>query len=224
MARPVQFSWKQVWRNPALIGPFAASWRGARKLFGRFFTATILYRMLHQADAAAVAESFVLQDAYMPTAGNNVTALLEYVRAEIPLTVPIWLCPVKPPAHPQPLSPSGGGGGGGQTTMLMNVAVWGRVSDRRAIHYTRQLEEKMVALGGRKMLYSLSLSMTAEELYATHIDGAAHQRLRHVYGAEGVFAPLHEKLQLLNATDDNYYVVAMTKSRGLKYWLSRFLL
>lgn len=187
--------------------------------------------MLHQADAAAVAESFVLQDAYMPTAGNNVTALLEYVRAEMPLTVPIWLCPVKPPTHAQPLSPSGGGGGGGggfatgqsTTTMLINVAVWGRVSDRRAIHYTRLLEERMVALGGRKMLYSLSMSVTAEELYATHIDGAAYHRLRQMYGAEGVFAPLHEKLQLFT-TDDKYASTTTTKKRGLKYWFSRFLL
>jgi hypothetical protein len=63
---------------------------------GRFHTAMRLYRLFHAVDVTAAAETFVLQDSYMP-GPDNATALVEYIRTHIPVTVPLWLCPVKRP-------------------------------------------------------------------------------------------------------------------------------
>jgi Delta24-sterol reductase len=208
MSRPMRFSWRELVQNPMLLGPFVTSWRRTRALFGHFFTATKLYRVLHKMDATAVQEKFVLLDAYLPA--SHAAEYLEYIRSKIPVTVPVWLCPVKPALRSQPLSPNHNVK---NENMLINVAVWGRVSDNKGAQYTRQLEEKMLELGGRKMMYSQS-DMTSVELYSRHVDGEHYRSLRHRYGSVGVFAPLHVKLQLDQPP----------KQKGAKYWFSRLVL
>jgi Delta24-sterol reductase len=230
MGRPLQFSWTAIWKNPLLIVPFIVSWHRTRFVFGKFFTATILYRLLHQLDSDAVAEKFMIQDAYLPS--ENVTQFIQYIRHNIPLSVPIWVCPVKRPQATQPLSPSGNFDShtvenNFAQMMLINVGLWGRVSDRNAIQYMKQIEDRMISLGGRKMLYSISgaSQMSAETLYTYHINGTAYHELREKYSANGIFTPLHEKLQLVS---DEKLLSGSTphhsNHHGWKYWLSRYLL
>ena len=140
MGRPTQFSWSTVMKNPMLIGPFFMSWKYTRFLFGQYFTATILYRLLHAIDGNAVAEKFLIQDAYIPA--QNTTKFVQYVRQHIPITVPLWLCPVRRPSRTQPLSPSGKFNDSHRIisdNTLINVGVWGRVSDNNGIQYMKQL-------------------------------------------------------------------------------------
>ena len=231
MGRPLQFSWTAIRENPMLIIPFLVSWRRTRWFFGRIFTATLLYRVLHQLDGHAVAEKFLIQDAYIPT--ENVTRFVETIHQTIPLSVPIWLCPVKRPTATQPLSPSGNFDGTSQfrgsnhsTTTLVNVGVWGRVSDGNGVQYMKELEAEVLRLGGRKMLYSITAAsqMTAETLYAHHVDGGAYHALRSKYGANGVFTPLHEKFQLVSEEEQSTKWTPIVGPRRWKYWLSRYLL
>jgi Delta24-sterol reductase len=228
MGRPLEFSWKAVCNNPMLLAPFFVSWHRTRRLFGRIFTATTLYRVLHQQDGHAVAEKFLIQDAYLPT--ENVTRFVEWIRQTMPLTVPIWLCPVKRPSAAQPLSPSGRNfyptQADSSSDMLINVGVWGRVSDGKGIEHMQALEAAMLRLGGRKMLYSITAAsqMTAQTLYEHHVDGAAYQELRNKYGAQGIFTPLHEKFQLSFDVDGSHATDFRPPPRGWKYSLSRYLL
>jgi hypothetical protein len=152
----MEFSWRAILANPLLVGPFLASWRVLRPLLGRFFTATRLYRLFHAVDVTAAAEAFVLQDSYMP-GPDNATALVEYIRTNIPVTVPLWLCPVKRPMSVQPSSPSGlqqrrlsdddASPQKDDDGMLVNVALWGRVGNHGGIQCTAALEHTMLAWG-----------------------------------------------------------------------------
>lgn len=209
MARPVRFQWIEIFKNPMLTVPFVMSWRGMRRFFGKIFTATNLYRVLHKADAQAIAETFVIMDAYMPA--KNAAQLAMFVRENVPISVPLWFCPVTPSTTLQPLSPTGSA-----TELIINVGIWGRVSDRRGKHYTKQLERKIAELSGRKMLYSQS-GLTPTELYETMVDGVAYRRLKEQYDPKGVFPELHEKLQLTSKP------VNGTK-KSLKYWMTRLVL
>ena len=138
MARPLQFSWQALWKEPKVVGPFIMASRFLRRLVGSWYTTANLYRALHQLDATAVAERFVILDAYLPQ--EAVVEYLAYIQDNIPTTVPIWLCPVKPPPHniSQPLSPSGRrpvesvlpsdqNNVNSSDRILINVALWGRV-------------------------------------------------------------------------------------------------
>jgi Delta24-sterol reductase len=234
MARPMKFSWRAILANPLLVGPFLASWRVLRPLLGRFFTATNLYRLFHAVDVTAAAETFILQDSYMP-GPDNATALVEYIRTNIPVTVPLWLCPVKRPLSLQPLSPSGqrqrrlsdedASPEKNDDSILVNVALWGRVSNHGGIQYTAALEHAMLELGGRKMLYSVSpaSTMTAHDLYHHHVDGEAYRRLRRTYHAEGVWPALHEKLRIPITQLDKATGTARPR-KVLHYWISRLVL
>lgn len=207
MARPLEFSMGEVFRDPPLLGKFFASWKYTRSLFGRFFTATNLFRLLHKADSEAIAEKFVIMDAYMPA--SNASSLAGFVRNRIPISVPLWYCPVKRVYADQPLSPSGTI----QDSLIINVGIWGRVGDNRGHEYTRMLINAVRNFGGRKMLYSQT-HQTEEEFYHYQVDGEAYQKLRENYAASS-FPSLYEKLAKYEVT---------SHKNNLHYWLSRILL
>jgi hypothetical protein len=225
MGRPTQFSWMTVMKNPFLIGPFLMSWKHTRFLFGRYFTATILYRLLHAIDSTAVAEKFLIQDAYLPS--HNASKFVQYIRQRIPITVPIWLCPVRRPLRTQPLSPSGNFDDTNRTEsddILINIGVWGRVDDNNGVRYMEQMEHEMIQYNGRKMLYSITSAsqMSYETLYEQHINGNEYWKLRMKYEAHYVLPPIHEKLQLLSR-NEIIQNRKRKKNRSWKYWLSRLL-
>ena len=225
MGRPIEFTWMTVLKNPLLLGPFLMSWKYTRFLFGHYFTATILYRLLHAIDSTTVAEKFLIQDAYLPS--QNTTQFVHYIRRNIPITVPIWLCPVRRPLRTQPLSPSGKFDDRNREASddtLINVGVWGRVDDNNGIRYMEQMEQEMIQLNGRKMLYSVTSAslMPYETLYDYHIDGTKYFELRTKYGANHVFPPIHEKLRLLSR-DEVAQQQKRRPKRNWKYWISRIM-
>ena len=133
------------------------------------------------------------QDLYIPV--SRAPELLAHVRAHVPLSTPLWLCPVRGPAGGvQPLAPHSG------TTvpqLYLNVGVYGRVPDLSARQHTRALEVLCGQLGGRKMLYGLNL-YSKEEFWSTPEQGgydwAEFQRLRQTYWATGRFPDLYAKV------------------------------
>ncbi|CAB9522955.1 Delta(24)-sterol reductase [Seminavis robusta] len=209
MARPLQFSWGALRREPHLAGPFLMASRPLRGLFGSLYSTSNLYRVMHKLHPTAVAEKFVIMDAYMPA--SRTAEYLKFLHTSIPTSIPIWLCPVLPPRQQQPLSPSGMSLQE-EDKVLVNVAVWGRVGDNRGIEYVAAMEVKMLELGGRKMLYSQT-NMTTETLYNQHVDGSLYDVLKRRLDPKGIFPKLHDKLQL-----------TVQPPIDLKYWLSRLLL
>jgi hypothetical protein len=74
---------------------------------------------------------------------SKVKALLETVQQSIPLSTPIWLCPVRSAQSLGPaqlLSPHTSAIPVGSEDMLVDVGIYGRVPDNRAGHYTRLLD------------------------------------------------------------------------------------
>jgi hypothetical protein len=82
----------------------------------------------------AVCEKMVVMDVYTPA--NSVLDLVAYLRFSTPLTTPVWLCPIAPPLSRQLLSPHGQA-----SSLLINVGIYGRVSDNKGEACMRRLEK-----------------------------------------------------------------------------------
>ena len=142
MARPLEFSWNALWKEPQLAGPFLMASRPLRRIVGGLYSTASLYRVMHQLHPIAVAERFVIMDAYMPSL-EAAAEYLSFLQTAVPTSTPIWLCPVLPPKQRQPLSPSGMSLRG-KDQVLVNVALWGRVSDNRGIEYVAAMEARIL--------------------------------------------------------------------------------
>lgn len=212
MARPLQWSWKALRSEPKLTMPFLLASPPMRPIMGPLYSTSNLFRLLHTAHFRATSQRFVILDAYIPA--SQALRYLKFVRQRIPVSIPIWLCPVR--ATQQPLSPSGSYG---KEEMLINVAVWGRVADNRGEEYVKLMEESLLKHGGRKMLYSPT-TMSAQELYRHHINGSAYDILKAKYDSGNIFPHLHTKLGLKGeeeAESDDY-------TRSWHYRFSRLLM
>ncbi|CAM9350798.1 unnamed protein product [Phaeothamnion confervicola] len=221
MARPMAFAWRDVTLSTAPLFLATDPNSLSRFLFRWFFTAERLYKLLHLASPKAVAETMLAHDFYVPA--DRAADLVRFVRGSVPISTPLWLCPVRGPAGcPQPLSPhgvlppessgaasdfggggdkNGGGGSGGGSgkygggvcggRLLVNVGVYGRVSDRRGEEHSRRLEAWLRHAGGRKMLYSQNF-FSKKDFWEEYDDGS-YRRLRAAVGAEDVFPDIYEK-------------------------------
>jgi hypothetical protein len=188
MARPMAFEPTKVLSYfPFIIGLFIASYRWVRIVTGPLFTTKSLFRMLKRAPEAVVAKRMVVQDCYIPP--NNVNMFLTWVQTSIPMSTPIWLCPVRTnsnqvftPSYNKTLP---------QSSVMLNCGIYGRVSDGKGADYTQQLERKCKEVGGRKMLYAQNhySKQSFWEIYDK--DEYDRQRLQHI--AAEAFPPLHEK-------------------------------
>ena len=156
MARPMTFEWKYfLLYFPFTLAMFVASHRWMRWITGWVFSSSRrLYRMLQFAPASAIASKLILQDLYVPAA--QAPRLVNRIRDTLPLSVPLWLCPVQTndnqPFSPSYYNPDPSSG----RVVLINCGVYGRVKDGHGAFHTQHLEEVCVALGGRKMLYGHS--------------------------------------------------------------------
>lgn len=65
-------------------------------------------------------------DVYMPI--DSAASLIHRVSNSVPISTPLWLCPVKGSEQRQPLSPHGHSPG-----LFCNVGIYGRVCDRLAV-------------------------------------------------------------------------------------------
>jgi hypothetical protein len=185
MARPMAFEWKKLWSYfPFTIGLFVASYRWVRLLTGSLFTTKNLFRLLTRAPEALVASKMVVQDCYMPP--SSVVGFISWVQGNIPLSTPIWLCPVKTNKD-QPFTPSY------HLTepVMVNCGIYGRVADGRGASYTQQLEERCQDAGGRKMLYAQN--HYSKEAFWNIYDKNEYDRLRSEHGASDAFPSMFDK-------------------------------
>jgi FAD/FMN-containing dehydrogenase len=113
-------------------------------------------RKLYQAlqDSGASQEHLV-QDLTLPL--NNIEKFLDYID-ETTGIYPLWLCPVKP----EPRSPLLCNGL--KTPLAINVGVWGPQENNyeRFKKLNRDIEEKLMTLGGKKWMYAHTYYTEAE--------------------------------------------------------------
>jgi delta24-sterol reductase len=185
MARPLAFEWTKFWSYfPFLIGLFVASYQWVRILTGGLFTTKNLFQMLKAAPQAVVASRMIVQDLYMPP--KKAIELVKWVRGSVPLTTPIWLCPVRATTN-QPFSPSFNT----HESILLNCGVYGRVSNGLGREYTKELEEKCREGGGRKMLYAQN--HYSEEVFWKIHNKKEYDQLRVQHKADEAFPDIFEK-------------------------------
>ncbi|KAL3925925.1 MAG: hypothetical protein SGILL_000068 [Bacillariaceae sp.] len=190
MARPMAFETSKLFSYlPFIIGLFVASYRWVRVFTGSLFTTQNLFRMLKRAPEAVVAKRMVVQDCYIPP--SIVNAFLSWVQSTIPISTPIWLCPVKTNNN-QPFTPSyKKASPNSSCSVMLNVGVYGRVSDGRGAEYTQHLETKCSEVGGRKMLYAQN--HYSPQSFWNIYDKNEYDRLRQKHSATDAFPSLHEK-------------------------------
>ncbi|CAN0092596.1 unnamed protein product, partial [Heterosigma akashiwo] len=100
MARPLAFSFREL--TPATFFFFLMTDSNllSRLLFRWLYTAGRLYRVLGRAPPKVVAQKIVAMDIYCPL--RHAAMLIDYVRCTVPISTPLWLCPVRPASacHP----------------------------------------------------------------------------------------------------------------------------
>merc|ERR1712232_993649 len=131
----------------------------------------------------------VICDFHVPC--ETAAAFVDNIRETIPISTPLWLCPVRVPDVAQPLSPHGYHHPGSGSLML-NIGIWGRVCDRAGVEHSIALEKAATAAGGRKMLYSSNMN-TRSEFDAIFDANGAYTAMRQRWGAEGRFPHLFDK-------------------------------
>lgn len=160
-----------------------------RPLVGVMFKPSSLYGLLHCAPQEVVDRKMVICDYHVPF--ETAASFINSIRRNVPISTPLWLCPVRVPRVAQPLSPHGNYKPG-ENAFMLNVGIWGRVCDRSAVQYSVALEKEALSLGGRKMLYS-SNRYTRGEWDEIFDKGGAYTGMRKRWDAEGRFPHLFEK-------------------------------
>lgn len=160
--------------------------RHTRRLFDSLMKTRVTYKAL---DASHLAQRYVLQDTPVPFARAEEFILYTTRKFNI---WPLWLCPLKPTPHPtiNPFPASGHGA----SELLLNVGLWGPGPKRREdfIAVNRNLEAKLVELGGGKALYAHTY-YTEGEFWRIY-DKQWYDALREKYGATSL-PSIHDKVK-----------------------------
>jgi FAD/FMN-containing dehydrogenase len=131
----------------------------------------------------------VIQDVDIPV--GRAAEYLGFFAREIGIW-PTWICPIGPTASAPrfPLFPM-------RRELYVNFGFWDVIRGREAHppgHYNRMIEERVVALGGIKSLYSDSFF--PEEEFARLYGGEAYRALKAKYDPSGALPGLYEKCVL----------------------------
>ena len=143
----------------------------------------------------------VIQDVDIPIA--RAAEFLEFYAAHIGLW-PMWTCPIGPAQHPGHGTAQSAPQFAPQFTLYpmredwyVNFGFWDVKRTREAHppgHFNRLIENKVVALGGIKSLYSDSFF--PQEEFARLYGGDAYRALKQKYDPQGAFPGLYEKCVL----------------------------
>jgi len=159
-----------------------------RTLTRPIMTSRWLWKLLHQAEKW-VQDRMIIQDFCIPE--KSAAHFLKEALND-PGTFPMWLCPIKGSTHPEIFSPhliskentSG---------RFINVGIYGLPCYFAPIEqFTRKLEQKTHALGGRKVLYSRSY-YTPDEFWQIY-SRPAYETLRTKTRAQGVWHEITDKV------------------------------
>ncbi|MHA2111915.1 MAG: FAD-binding protein [Candidatus Hodarchaeales archaeon] len=142
-----------------------------------------LYGALH---AGNLSQNFMVQDISFPR--KNVLKFMNWIDDRLGI-YPLWICPLKPDNKAK-LSPLNS-----DTDLVINIGVWGRLSDD-IDHYNinRDLEKKADSLSGKKILYAHAY-YPREEFWKIY-DYQWYTDLRSKYHAKTVFPDIYDKVHV----------------------------
>lgn len=158
--------------------------RLTRYLLDRAFKTRVLYRLLHGTN---LSQRYFVQDLSLPE--DSALEFLSYIDDRLHI-YPLWICPLKPGRHDR-LSPNYLA-----TDLVINVGVWGEVDPEysRFLKANRDVENRVMELGGRKVLYAHQYY--PKDQFWKIYDYAWYEMLRKKYFAEVVFPDLYEKTRV----------------------------
>ncbi|HUC88388.1 MAG TPA: FAD-binding oxidoreductase [Candidatus Binatia bacterium] len=161
-----------------LHAPFT---RLTRRIFAPLFTTRRCLRFLH---GAGLAQRFLTQDICLPE--KNLVAFLQFIDKTFG-AYPLWLCPLKP-ATKDKLSPNNI-----KTELVVSVGVYDKldVPYQEFVRFNRQLEQKVLDLDARKVLYAHSYY--PEKDFWRLYDHKPYNKLRIKYQATKTFPDLYAK-------------------------------
>ena len=174
--------------------------RVTRWFLDDFMHTRMLYRALHGSGESA---RFVVQDLALPY--STAEEFIDYTADEFNIW-PLWLCPLKqtppPTFHPHTgeFEPTENGGAPKPKDML-NIGLWGwgPTSPTKFIIKNRDLEDKLVQLGGRKWLYAHTY-YTESEFWKTYNNKEWYDSLREKYHAKHL-PTVYDKVRVKNDVD-----------------------
>ncbi|KAL9093270.1 MAG: hypothetical protein Q9165_004011 [Trypethelium subeluteriae] len=150
--------------------------RYTRWFLNDFMHTRMLYRALHASDMSF---GYMIQDLSLPF--DTVEEFIEYTSQKLGIW-PLWLCPLRatdPPAfHPWSCDSERG-----VSQPMLNIGLWGAASSSRQefVRQNRDLEKRLTALGGCKVLYS-HVYYPEDEFWQLY-DRNWYQELRQRYSA-----------------------------------------
>ncbi|KAL8938405.1 MAG: hypothetical protein Q9216_003922 [Gyalolechia sp. 2 TL-2023] len=152
--------------------------RFTRRVFDDFFRTRVMYKA---ADASQLLHQYIAQDLALPF--PRATEFIDYTARTFGIW-PLWLCPLKPTPYVT-LNPFPGSGSG-VLEPLLNVGLWGEgpKSPKDFIAANRDIERKLVELGGMKALYAHTY-YTEDEFWRVY-DRKWYDALRQKYGAQSL--------------------------------------
>lgn len=153
-----------------------------RRIFDRFLRTRSLFQL---SQATNISQRYLVQDLSLPP--DKVVDFLEFVDKETGI-YPLWFCPLKTEMEAK-LSPACN-----EKNMVINVGVWGEASHNYSefLKLNRNLEKKVIELGGRKVLYAHAY-YPREEFWKIY-DYDWYVNIRKKYYAERSFSDLYEKV------------------------------
>lgn len=155
-----------------------------RLLFGWTFSSKNLYRLLHKTPQKTIENRCLIHDFYAPLA--QAKEIFQEFR-DLSKIHPVWLCPIKGTQTPQFLSPHYAG------ERFVNLGFYGIAAKSvNAPALSALLEQKIVAYGGRKMLYSFSYYSKEKFSKIYHHD--QYEKMREKYKGDKSFPTLYEKV------------------------------
>lgn len=167
--------------------PFNAS---TRWFLDDFLHTRMLYNALH---ASGQSEHMIIQDLALPYA--TAEQFVDFTDSRYGI-YPLWLCPLKqspsPTMHPHT---SEVGPDGVSPKQLLNIGLWGLAppDHEEFIRANRDLEQKLLELGGMKWLYAQTYY--TEEEFWSQFDRAWYDALRAKYRAGGL-PSVYEKVKV----------------------------
>jgi FAD/FMN-containing dehydrogenase len=178
--------------------PFGVQRPLVRKLWPRRYRRSDVYRKLvafyrrHQigdrlaARQGRAQQEAVIQDVEIPV--ERGADFLRFFADRVGMS-PVWLCPLRLRGQMTwPLYPMQPG------QVYVNFGFWGSVAlppGARDGHYNRQIEDKVIELGGHKGLYSTSF-YSPEDFWARY-NGPEYAALKAAYDPQGRLADLYDK-------------------------------
>lgn len=155
-----------------------------RLLFGWELSSKRLYNLWHSIPNQIAENLFFVHDFYSPAERAEEIYTLFQKKTGI---FPVMLCPIKGTKTPQFFAPHYG------ESDFINIGLYGIPRSTQSVPaLSKELEEEIVAFGGRKMLYSFTYY--SEEQFAKIYDCKRAERLRKKYHAEKRFLPLYNKI------------------------------